>query len=203
MPFAVELSTEISHRYDFPILCNARGYVDAVEVGVDMGVFARDFLSRFAGNWLIGIDPYDTYGDFPFSREPDMLTAIAALAPYHGRFRLIRARSPEVIPTVLKFIKSPGFVYIDGRHEEHAVAADIRGWFDVMPEGGIIGGHDHDADHPGVVAAVEKFARERGLVVRLTHEPQMPSWYVYKTEPDTLKVSLFRRGEEANPHAGG
>ena len=35
MSFAVEPSPEISTRHDFPLLCNARGYKDAVEIGTD------------------------------------------------------------------------------------------------------------------------------------------------------------------------
>jgi hypothetical protein len=203
MPFAVELSPEISHRYDFPILCNARGYVDAVEVGVDMGVFARDFLARWKGYWLILVDPFAPYPEIPVDRTLDMMAAVQALAPFHGRFRFIRQRSPEAIPLVLKFIKPPGFVYVDGEHDEASVRADLEAWWDVLPETGLIAGHDFDDSHPGVTGSVTKFAKERGLVVRLTHEqpPEPPSWMIYKTEPPTLKVSLFRRGEEANPHA--
>lgn len=200
--FAVIPSEEISHRGDFVILCNARGYVDAVEVGVDMGVFAAGFLSRFAGNWLIGIDPYEPYPEMGFDRTADLMAAVVALAPHHGRYRLIRHRSPEAIPLVLAFIRPPGFVYVDGPHDEASVRADLEAWWEVVPEGSMLAGHDYDAgNHPGVVAAVKAFARERGLTVRLTHEqpPVPPSWYIYKSEPETLKVNLFRRDETPNP----
>ncbi len=205
MSFSIEPSSEISHRFDFALLANARGYMDAVEVGVDMGVFARDFLSRWHGYWLIGIDPYEAYAEFPYDRTADLMVAVHALAPFHGRFRFVRMRSPEAVPLVRTIIKAPDFVYIDGSHEEEDVAADLSAWWEVLPEHGCIGGHDFDEKHPGVVSAVKRFARERGLVVRLTQEAGgfPPSYYMYKTEPSTLIVQHFRRGEEDNPHGPG
>jgi hypothetical protein len=207
MPFAIIPSEEISHRGDFVLLVNARGYLDAVEVGVDMGVFARDFLRRFEGNWLIGVDPYRPYAGSRddragYDRTPDIMAASVALAPYLGKYRLIRATSPGAIPFIKTF-SHPDFVYIDGDHREASVRADIEGWWEALGPDGLLAGHDWHPEHPGVMAAVERFARDRDLVVRLTHEdlPAAASWYIYKTEPPTLKVSLFRRGEEANPHA--
>lgn len=98
--FEVIPSEEVSHRCDLSILANARGYLDAVEVGVDQGVFAREFLSRFNGNWLWGVDPYAAVNEYPFGREADMMAAVLALAPYHGRYRILRGKSPEAIPYV-------------------------------------------------------------------------------------------------------
>lgn len=202
MPFAIIPSEEIGHRTDFSLLCNARGYVDAVEVGVDQGVFARDFLKRFRGHWLILVDPYAQFPDFPYDRTGDMMVAANALAEFHGRFRFVRARSPEAAPWVCTFV-SPQFVYIDGSHDEASVYADLVGWW-AVPSVELIAGHDWDdlPIHAGVRAAVERFASERGLVVRLTHEtrPVPASWYIYKKEPKELAVRLFRESAEPNPH---
>lgn len=202
MPFAVVPSPEISHRVDFALLCNARGYKDAVEIGTDQGVFARDFLDRFRGHWLVCVDPYEPHGEFPYDRTIDAMIAVQALAEHHGRVRFIRMRSPEAVPVVRSFV-APEFVYVDGSHSEADVAADLRAWWDVLPPHGMLAGHDYDPAHPGVMAAVEDFARERGLVVRLTHECHAPpSWYIYRTEPAELMVRLFRDATEPNPHRG-
>lgn len=199
--FSIEPSTEIAYRHDFALLCNARGYVDAVEVGVDQGVFARAFLDRWEGYWLMLVDPFYAYGEMPYDRTIDAMVAVQALAKHHGRFRFIREQSPEAIQSVLRFIKAPEFVYIDGSHEIDHVMRDILAWWDVIPGHGMLAGHDFDAEHPGVMAAVEGFARARGLIVRLTHEVTSPkSWYVYRTQPKTLFQRLFTEGEIANPH---
>lgn len=182
-------SPEIAHRDDFGLLATARGCVDAVEIGTDQGVFAAAFLRKFRGHWLYCIDPYEPY-DVPRGgdRTPDMLAALAALQPYHGRFRLVRAHSPECIPLIrrVEHIR-PDFVYVDGSHAEADVYADLVGWWDVLPAHGILAGHDYDPELPGVVAAVDRFARERGLNVYLTHERRVPkSWYVYRNQPAEL-----------------
>lgn len=202
MPFAVILSEEISHRYDFALLCNARGYVDAVEVGTDQGSFAADFLAVWKGYWLLCLDPYEPYPELPYDRSLDMMVAVATLQPHRGRFRFVRHRSPDAIPFILTIIQPPGFVYLDGSHDEADVLADMKTWWEVLPETGLLAGHDYDNAHPGVVGAVHRFAEDRGLIVRLTHETTSPpSWYIYKTEPATLYVRLFRSADEANPHA--
>lgn len=205
MPFLIEPSLEISCRYDFALLANARGYKDAVEVGVDQGVFARDFLSRFKGNWLILVDPYEPYAEMPFDRSGDLIVAALALAPFHGRHRFVRRRSSSEVAAWVKTFCTPEFVYIDASHEESDVRSDIETWWDALPaDRGLLAGHDWDdwPGHAGVKRAVEGFARDRGLVVRLTHETESPaSWYIYRSgEPDKLMVRLFREGEAPNPH---
>jgi hypothetical protein len=202
MPFAIEPSTEIAFRHDFALLANARGYVDAVEVGVDQGVFAKAFLDRWRGSQLMLVDPYRPYPEMPYDRTLDGLTAIQALMPHHGRWRLIRDQSPEAIQSVMRFITAPEFVYIDGSHEESDVIRDLLAWWEVIPPHGLMAGHDFNAEHPGVTAAVEGFARERELVVRLTHETTFPaSWMIYRTEPEKLFQRLFTDGETENPYA--
>jgi len=201
MPFAIEPSDEISNRVDFAHLCNARGYKDAVEVGVDHGVFAREFLSRWNGHWLILLDPYRPYAEMPYDRMIDAFVAAQALAPFHGRFRFVRAASPMAIPWVQTFV-APEFVYIDGSHVEAEAYADMVAWWEILPSGGMLAGHDYDPAHPGVMAAVERFARERQIVVRLTHEKVgPPSWYCYRGEPTTTVHKFFRDEEVANPRA--
>lgn len=201
MPFSIEPSPEIAYRHDFALLCNARGYLDAVEVGTDLGVFARAFLDRWDGHWLCCVDQYRPYAERPYDRILDAYVAAQALMPHHGRFRFIRQRSPEAVASVLMLITAPEFVYIDGSHREADVAADLEAWWQVIPDHGLMAGHDFDDEHPGVMAAVESFARERGLVVRLTHEETSPmSWYVYKVEPEKLIRRLFTEGTAENPH---
>lgn len=201
MPFAIIKSEEVACREDFALLANARGYIDAVEVGVDMGVFAKAFLDRFKGNWLLLVDPYKPLADRPYDRILDAQTALQALAPHHGRFRFIRDRSPEVIGFVLTIVKPPGFVYIDGSHEEFDVYEDIKAWYGAVSDDGMIAGHDFDDDHPGVVASVKRFAEEKGLVVRLTHEESSPrSWYCYKREPIDLHKRLYTEAKIPNPY---
>ena len=197
----IERSTEIAYRTDFALLCNARGYKDAVEVGVDIGVFAKDFMTRFNGNWLFLVDPYEPAEEFPHDRMMDAMLAAQAMAAFHGRVRFIRGRSPDVIPFVVSLV-TPEFAYIDGAHDHSSVLRDLQGWWDALPDHGMLAGHDYDDAHPGVVEAVNIFAARRGRVVRITRETACPpSWYIYKTEPPTLHQRLFLDAEIDNDRA--
>lgn len=202
MPFQIIQSEEISCRYDFSILANARGWKDAVEVGVDQGVFAAQFMSRFQGHWLWLVDRWTECAGFPYDRTGDLFTAAVAMAPYHGRYRFVRMSSALASVHAAEHIK-PDLVYIDGAHDEESVTSDLLAWWPVVSERGCLAGHDWDDGHPGVIEAVTRFAEERELVVRLTSEKDQPaSWYAYKHEPAVLFRRFFDQGEIANPYAG-
>lgn len=203
MPFAVEPSTEISNRYDLAKLCNARGYKDAVEIGVDHAVFSRQFLSNFKGHWLILVDPYEPFPEMAYDRAPDMLAAAQALRPFHGRFRFVRERSEAAARFVRSFV-TPDFVYIDGAHDYENVKKDIEIWWKELTLNGMLAGHDYDKAHPDVIRAVTEFASDNNLVVRLTQETDFPpSWYIYRTEPKYLIYQYWRTGRDLNQHYRG
>ena len=54
-------------------------------------------------------------------------------------------------------LNSLAFVFIDADHDEPCVATDIAAWLPKIGHGGVIAGHDYEADNcPGVKAAVDK-----------------------------------------------
>lgn len=58
---------------------------------------------------------------------------------------------------------SVDLVFLDASHDESAVTADIAAWWPTLRAGGILAGHDYREDHPGLVAAVDRAAAQRGL----------------------------------------
>lgn len=200
MPFLIEPSPEISDRVDFPLLANARGYRYAIEVGTDMGVFACQFFSRWHGEYMHLVDDYGLDEYMPWERTLDMMTAAVALIPYHGRYKFVRGKSPDVAPKVWWKVE-PQFIYLDAAHDYASVKADIMAWWPKLASDGLMAGHDYDPQLPGVIQAVDEFAKANALVVRLTAEPDFPhSWMIYKTEPETLIHKYFNNGFSANPH---
>lgn len=205
MPYAIEPSTEISDRVDFALLCSARGYRYAVEVGVDMGVFARQMLSRWSTDqtYMHLVDDYGFDELFPWPRQMDMMTAALALLPWHGRYKFVQGRSPDCAQNVWWGIP-PQFIYLDGNHGYEHLAAEMPVWWDKLAADGILAGHDYDPKLPGVIQAVNEFAESNGLIVRLTSEPDFPhSWYIYKNEPEVLHHLFFQKGDAQNPHFAG
>lgn len=56
-------------------------------------------------------------------------------------------------------------IYIDAGHEEQDVLADLQGFFGTLSPGGVIFGDDYHSSWPGLVRAVDDFARRRRVEV--------------------------------------
>jgi len=68
------------------------------------------------------------------------------------------------------------FVYVDAGHSECEVASDLAGAWEIVQAGGIIVGDDFTSRFPGVLQAVNRFAKLQG--VRPTIEGQ--KWWIRK-----------------------
>lgn len=180
---AIERSSHIKHRYEFPTLCNARGIKVAVELGTDIGAYAAEFMKEFKGE-LICVDNYEEYEWMPHSRLPDMLMAINALQPYHPRARIVMDDSVALADRLPRWITSRlGFVYIDATHEFDSVLSEIKAWWPLIREGGLLAGHDYSPEsHPEVVQAVNEFADANNLTLYTVMGDYIPSWYLDKAE---------------------
>ncbi len=170
----------VVHRADFAHHCNALGLTHmAVEVGTDRGVFARQFLEQWQGETLFCVDPYEQYDEMPFGRDGDFAMATALLAPYARRCKIVQCASVVAAQSV-EPTHQMSFVYIDGAHDHDNVAVDLRAWWPRVKPGGLLAGHDYCDSHPGVVEAVDAFAREIGATVFKTQDYYAPSWWICK-----------------------
>ena len=178
-------SDEILYRDQFGELCTFREYKIAVEVGVDQAVFAAQFMRDWEGTDLYLVDPYRPYSEMLGDRQADIMVAVHAMMPFHGRFKFIMLSSMKALIDLPKWVR-PEFVYLDASHDYQDVLNDLDGWWGRLEPHGMLAGHDYDATHPGVIRAVNEFARKHDLTVRLTVRDALPSWYIYKTEPEKL-----------------
>ncbi len=175
-------SPHLCDRRDFGAFCNFHRVRIAVEVGVDQGNFSSAFLHQWRGEKMYLVDSYpSTPGYFMHDREFDYQCVLHVLGRHRNKCRFIRAESVKA-PALLRKgdIDSIGFVYLDGDHSHPAVTEDIKAWWPVVQQGGILAGHDWNWD--GVSSAVVEFADKNGLDVYHTHENKSvgPSWYVFK-----------------------
>lgn len=167
-------------REQLAFLCNRRGVLDAVEVGVDCGDFAYWFLSNWKGYTLHLVDPYLPYWEMPWDRSADRQIAINRLSVFGGRARFILHDSATAA-TLIPLSRAIQFVYIDADHSYDAAKKDIEIWWCRLASGGILAGHDYDHSHPGVIRAVTEFAASENLQVFITCEESVPaSWFVFK-----------------------
>jgi hypothetical protein len=183
-PEAVVTVPTLQNRGQFADLCNARGIVRAVEVGTDRGLFAEQFLQRWRGEILIGVDNWQPYHEMPYDRTPDLMMAVVLLAGFRDRVKLARGNSVDVAPRIGGHYR-PAFIYIDADHRYESVRSDIDAWWPYLQPGGIFAGHDYMPEHEGVIRAVDEFAERQDLRVYLTDETnEYRSWWVEKPKED-------------------
>jgi len=179
-----QFSTEIQRREDFGGLCNHHGLLGiAVEIGVDQGNFAVDFLRQWKGRIYVGVDPWRNlpeYDNEPISnvdRQPHFNATRAKIDEFWPRAALL-CHTSEVAAGLLP--NGLDFVYVDANHKYEEAARDIALWWPKIRSGGCLAGHDYSgAWHATVGRAVNEFAAREGVPVTLVHGP-MQSWYVFR-----------------------
>lgn len=67
--------------------------------------------------------------------------------------------------TKVQFDRKIDVLFIDGDHSYEGCKADIDNWYPRMAENGVMLFHDADDTSPGVVQAIEEFAKEKNLKV--------------------------------------
>lgn len=159
-------------RYEFPELIDERNYKIAVEVGVNLGQFSYYLLKHSKLDLLISVDAYR--GKY----KSAMKGAATLLEPFalQGRSQLVRLTSVKAAEYHGDQNCDFDFVYIDAAHDEASVTQDIEAWMPLIRPGGIIAGHDYCEQHPGVIQAVNKFAKKTGWELYLTREA-WASWF--------------------------
>jgi hypothetical protein len=62
----------------------------------------------------------------------------------------------------------PDLIYIDAGHEEEEVAIDVKLYYDLLREGGVLFGDDYDTGWMGVIRAVDRFCADGGLPLEVS-----------------------------------
>lgn len=146
----------------------------AVEVGVRSGVHARELLDRLDIQKLYLVDDYRSYAETtadgqtlfwtPKLQEAFCSEAFARLSP-DPRAVFIHRPAEEACRLFPDGFFD--FIYLDCDHRYEAMRDDLRRWHWKLRPGGILAGHDHSPFFPGVAQAVEEFAAEKNLKLRV------------------------------------
>lgn len=182
---AVFEPSELCSREKLADLLNVCGLTgNAVEVGTHLGEFAHSFLAAWRGRRLWCVDPWknlpgyvDVIAERP-DREADFLECRNRLAEFGDRCSLLRATSAEAAT----FLASEplDFVYLDADHSYEAINEDLRLWWPLVKNGGVLAGHDLNNDWAHTVGrAVREFCHSRKLTCFVV-PGAMESWYVFK-----------------------
>lgn len=128
--------------------------VKVIEIGSFAGESARILLEK--ASEIICVDPWGiplrsgkTFDGFDIVEAEARFDSLVRAFP--GRIIKVKAESSLVAPFIAN--ASVNVVYIDGLHDYHSVAEDIKCWGPKVKEGGCIAGHDY-AYGAGVIEAV-------------------------------------------------
>jgi hypothetical protein len=200
--------TQIESRDDLGFLLSSLyahspsgGPVSFVEIGVNQGNYAELLLRTWPNlDYYIGIDtwkswPFEEYYDIANYQDESVhdnnyqetIQKLSSLKANKTTKLLIRQESLQAVH--LFFDHSLDVIYLDAMHHYSAVLEDLHTWWPKLKMGGLFLGHDYLLDVLGntiftIKPAVEKFAREKDLVLLQTVErecPSFPTWIILKT----------------------
>ncbi len=144
-----------------------------IEVGVAVGDNSLSILKELAVDKLFLIDPYVPY-EFDgriWDASADYTIAHTKLAMY-PQVVWLRKTSESAIRE-FQNEEAVDFVYIDGNHSYEAVKKDIRLYYPLIKNNGLIGGHDYTPYTETVMRAVDEFAEETKLELHRV----FPDWW--------------------------
>lgn len=150
----------------------------AAEIGVWEGANAEDLLNQLDIDELFLIDPYDAYDEYPERKsEPNKMSEAQKTAHNkldgYDNVTWIEKYSTEAIADINRELD---FVFVDGNHHYEYVKSDIKNYYSLLNEGGIIAGDD--ANWIGVAQAVTEFAIENELQPHF--ENHYSDWFFIK-----------------------
>lgn len=161
------------------------------EIGTALGNNAHSILTELSIVKLYLIDPYifddsngKSAGVHPTKELADQseAQAHACLKKFKDKIVWLKKISWTVTKQDIP-LESLDFVYIDGNHSEEAVKSDILTFFPFLKKGGLLSGHDYDANGTGVKKAVHWFCSEHKYDC-LFHVPEMngkrEDWWLIK-----------------------
>lgn len=148
----IGLARELAKREGRPIR--------VVEIGVLRGDLTKAVL-KAVGPAIIElylmVDPWTVYDQGNRTQEmfDEMIQDLSAFAMNEDRRAVVMQRpSLEAVPLFPE--GAFDLVFIDGHHGYEEVMKDIRAWWPLVTDTGVLSGHDYRRPTPGVVQAVDE-----------------------------------------------
>eukprot|EP00930_Biecheleria_cincta_P004820 TRINITY_DN105751_c0_g1_i1.p1 TRINITY_DN105751_c0_g1~~TRINITY_DN105751_c0_g1_i1.p1 ORF type:complete len:363 (+),score=62.05 TRINITY_DN105751_c0_g1_i1:55-1143(+) len=196
-------------RAGLPDLLNCLGLLgEAVEVGVQAGVHARDFLQNWHGRrlrlvdlWgaqtdsdanLFYVDIANVHGDSVRKQHRSQCEARLEEWLRSGRATVVNLDSQLAASQIED--GAIDFVYLDARHDFAGVIADIHAWWPKVRTGGVFAGHDFvDGEFPEGdffwISALREVLPAVKMQTHIIHEKnRYPSFFIIKSENISLET---------------
>jgi hypothetical protein len=118
-------------------------------------------------------------GDLAGTRERDLRLKYGYPSVYyqflsnviHAGLQDVIVPFPNTSLIGARYFKSLGvvadLVYVDASHDYEDVLLDLYAYYPLISSGGVMFGDDYNSGWPGVMGAVDEFARVQGLVLEV------------------------------------
>jgi hypothetical protein len=135
------------------------------EVGVEAGTHALDMYRLLQPTMMYMVDFYQKYEVLNGPRYKAVNTSnkkweVESRFKGIGNAKLIINESTK---TAKEFKNKLDYVYIDASHNYEDVLKDLDAWYPTVKKGGLLAGHDWDAEIFGVRRAVEEWAKKNDM----------------------------------------
>jgi hypothetical protein len=172
---------QLTFRTDIAKLLPAGG--TGIELGVAEGTFSDTLLQDSALGKLYSVDMWagdHKHDDAQYRRACDLLSK------HSERSEVLRMRFDEALPRFPD--EHFDFIYVDGyAHTGEENGQTFRDWWPKLKPDGLFAGDDYDPHWPLVMEALDAFAHERGLPVKIIPSrpdaprySRYPSWLIFK-----------------------
>lgn len=183
----------VNKRNDLFSVLKRRGLVNtAIEIGVAEGAYSFYLLDCLKTITCFQVDPWEEmeqeqYTDINNQEQSEQDRRYELVCQkakeYKGRAIPLRSRSVEASKLFPDGFFQ--FIYIDANHKLEYIRHDLKFWWPKCASGGIFAGHDYldgslNSGDYGVKTAVDEFVETKGLSLRVTKEPDYPSWWLVK-----------------------
>ncbi len=140
-----------------------RKNIIGVEIGTRYGYNAENIMKLLDIKELFCIDPYISYDIFTKEKQDIIFEKANKIIGRNPRINLIKKKSEDALSDIPDNVD---FVYIDGLHTYEQVYWEIKNYYKKLKKGGVMCGHDFNADLSGVAKAVIQFADEKNKRIR-------------------------------------
>ena len=140
-------------------------------VGVEIGSFSGESMLVFMESNLVKklycVDPFITAGPKKYLRENNIVDVDKEIKSVEALFNQRAKKYGDKVVKIKKYASDAikdipakvDFVYIDGLHTYEGCKSDIKDYYGIVKPGGWLCGHDYCERWPGVIKAVDEFAK--------------------------------------------
>ena len=140
----------------------------ACEIGTLKGENALSILKNLNIKKIYLIDPYERYEAYENDSSSKILIeakkkAHEGLKEYENKIVWIEKYSDKAVEDIKEKLD---FVYIDGNHFSPYVDNDIKNYYSLVKDGGIVSGHDYSIGWKDVIIAVNSFFKNKEVKIK-------------------------------------